>query len=80
MHILMKKRKKSCQWFLCAIGLALIPPYLVEKAWAEAMNDSTSDYVSSIKFNNYIVCTYVDCTSSLHLWNVLLIIFQSYGR
>ena len=45
----------------------------MEKAWTEAMNEYTSDHVSSIKFNDYIASTYVDCTSShypLHLWNV----------
>ena len=37
------------------------------------MNQYTPDHVSSTKFNDYIVSTYVDCTSShypLHLWNV----------
>ena len=68
-----EEKKKGRQWFLCAIGLALIPPHLVEKAWTEAMDEYTPDHVSSIKFNDYIVSTYVDCTSSrypLHLWNV----------
>ncbi|CAF4475684.1 unnamed protein product [Rotaria sp. Silwood2] len=68
-----EEKKKASTWFLCAIGLALIPRNLVEKTWTEAMDEYTPNHVSSIKFNDYMVSTYVDCTSSrfpLNLWNV----------
>ncbi|CAF1496921.1 unnamed protein product [Rotaria sordida] len=55
------------------ICLALIPRHLVEKTWTEAMDEYTPNHVASIKFNDYMVSTYVDCISSrfrLNLWNV----------
>ncbi|CAF1538322.1 unnamed protein product, partial [Adineta steineri] len=58
---------------MAAIGLALIPPNLVEKTWIEAMDEKTPTHRSSVKFNDYMVSTYVDITSSrypMELWNV----------
>lgn len=66
-------RKKAKEWLLAAIGLALIPPNLIEKTWTEAMDEITPDHRSSVKFNDYMVSTYVDITSSrysIELWNV----------
>ncbi|CAM2724926.1 unnamed protein product [Rotaria socialis] len=68
-----EEKRKGSQWFLCAIGLALIPVHLVEKTWAEAMDEHTPNHRSSVKFNDYIVSTYVDRTSCRYpvtLWNV----------
>ncbi|CAF4332865.1 unnamed protein product [Rotaria socialis] len=66
-------RKNAKDWFMAAIGLALIPPNLVEKTWIEAMDEKTPTHRSSVKFNDYMVSTYVDITSSrypMELWNV----------
>ena len=71
--VLTEEQKKGTNWFLCAIGLALVPPFLVEKVWAEAIDDFTPEHQSSIKFNDYMVSTYVDVTSNrfpVGLWNV----------
>ena len=35
------ERKRADHWFLDAIGLALIPSELVERTWAEAMDEYT---------------------------------------
>ncbi|CAF1997537.1 unnamed protein product [Rotaria magnacalcarata] len=35
-------RKDTKEWFLAAIGLALIPPNLVEKIWTEAMDEKNA--------------------------------------
>ena len=32
-----EERKSARDWFLAAVGLALIPPSLIEKTWAAAM-------------------------------------------
>ncbi|UJR34269.1 hypothetical protein I4U23_021673 [Adineta vaga] len=48
----------------------LIPSYLVEKTWVEAIDEYTPDHSSSITFNDYIVSTYVDCTSSRYPINL----------
>ncbi|CAF1549953.1 unnamed protein product [Adineta ricciae] len=66
-------KKKANQWFLSAIGLALIPPNIIENTWTMAMDESTPDHHSSIKFNDYLVSTYVDSSSSrfhFNTWNV----------
>ena len=74
--------KKATQWFLWAIDLLLIALHLVKKTWTNTMDEYTPNYVSGVNFNDYLVSTYVDRTSSLypiHLWNqivLLLIIFQ----
>ncbi|CAF3003323.1 unnamed protein product [Rotaria socialis] len=63
----------SNDWFLCAIGLALIPQHLVERIWTDATDESTPHHHSSVKFNDYLVSTYVDsssCRYPIHLWNV----------
>ncbi|CAF4431548.1 unnamed protein product [Rotaria sp. Silwood2] len=68
-----EEKMKSTKWFLCAIGLALIPPHLVEKTWAEVMDEYTPSHRSAIKFNDYMVSTYVDlssCRFPVNLWNV----------
>ncbi|CAF4355042.1 unnamed protein product [Rotaria magnacalcarata] len=65
-------RKDTKEWFLAAIGLALIPPNLVEKIWTEAMDEKMPSHRSCVKFNDYMVSTYVDITSPrypIELWN-----------
>ncbi len=52
---LIRKRKNANQWFLCAIGLALIPPHLVGKTWTEPMDEYIPSHRSSITFNDYSV-------------------------
>ena len=67
------EKKRADHWFLAAIGLALIPPELVERTWAEAMDEYTLEHVSAIKFNDYLVSTYVDSSSARYhseIWNV----------
>ena len=67
------EKKRADHWFLAAIGLAMIPPELVERTWAEFMNEYTPEHVSAIKFNNYLVSTYVDSSSARYhseIWNV----------
>ena len=68
-----KKRKKANERFLSAIGLALIPRNLIERTWTTAMYDLTPDHHNANAFNDYLVSTYVDTSSSrFHLssWNV----------
>ena len=67
------EKKRADHWFLAAIGLALIPPELVERTWAEVMDEYTPKHVSAIKFNDYLVSTYVDSSSARYhseIWNV----------
>lgn len=78
-----EEMKKETKWFLCAIGLALVPPHLVEKIWTEAMDDFTPTHHSAVKFNDYMVSTYVDITSSrysMDLWNVNDAIINKFPR
>ena len=68
-----EERRKASHWFLCAIGLALIPPSLVGNTWITAMDENTPNHGAGVKFNDYIVSTYVDNSSSrypIDLWNV----------
>ena len=68
-----EERKNAREWFLAAVGLALIPPSLIEKTWTAAMDEKTPTHRSSVKFNDYMVSNYVDSTSSLYSiesWNV----------
>ena len=81
--VLTEEQKKGTSWFLSAIGLALVPSFLVEKIWAETMDEFTPEHQSSIKFNDYMVSTYVDVTSSrfsLDLWNVNDAIIKKFPR
>ena len=67
------EKKRADHWFLAAIGLALIPPELVERTWEEVMDEYTPKHVSAIKFNDYLVSTYVDSSSARYhseIWNV----------
>ena len=57
-------RKNTRDWFLVAVGLALIPSGLIEKTWTTAMDEKRPTHRSSVKFNDYMVSTYVDITSS----------------
>ena len=57
------EKKRADHWFLAPIGLALIPPELVESTWAEVMDEYTPEHVTAIKFNDYLVSTYVDSSS-----------------
>ena len=68
-----EERKNAEDWFLAAVGLALIPPSLIEKTWTAAMDGKTLTHCSSVKFNDYMVSNYVDSTLScysIELWNV----------
>ena len=73
MDISSDEKKRADHWFLAAIGLALIPPELVERTWAEVTDEYTPEHVSAIKFNDYLVSTYVDSSSACYhseIWNV----------
>ena len=59
-----EERKSARDWFLAAVGLALIPPSLIEKSWTAAMDEKTPTHRSSVKFNDYMLSNYVDSTSS----------------
>ena len=68
-----EERKNARDWFLAAVGLALIPPSLIDKTWTAAMEEKTPTHRSSVKFNDYMVSNYVDSTSShysIELWNI----------
>ncbi|CAF1281295.1 unnamed protein product [Rotaria sordida] len=66
--------KKADHWLLGAIGLALIPPSLVETTWVSLMDEYTpNDYHTASQFNNFMVSTYVENGSarfSVDIWNV----------
>ncbi|CAM2715360.1 unnamed protein product [Rotaria socialis] len=68
-----EEKKRADHWFLAAIGLALIPPELVERTWMEVMDEYTPEHASATKFNDYLVSTYVDSSSARYhtkIWNV----------
>ncbi|CAF1344574.1 unnamed protein product [Rotaria sordida] len=66
-------KKRADHWFLAAVGLALIPPSLVESVWTEAMDAYTPESRNAEEFNDYIVENYV-CQESarftVDIWNV----------
>jgi len=68
------EHKKADHWILGAIGLALIPPTLVETTWVNLMDEYTPDeYHVASRFNDYLVSTYVENGSarfSKDIWNV----------
>jgi len=68
------EHKKADHWILGAIGLALIPPTLVETTWVNLMDEYTpDDYRAASQFNDYMVSTYVENGSarfSTDIWNV----------
>ena len=69
----MKKEKNARDWFLVAVGLALIPSTLIQKTCTAAMDEKTPTHRSSVKFNDYVVSNYADSSSSpysIELWNV----------
>jgi hypothetical protein len=78
------ERRKSAQyWFNGGIGLALVPPALVESIWIDIMDTYTPDVQGATQFNDYIVDTYVDRSSSLFstdLWNVHTLIEKRLPR
>ena len=77
------ERKCADHWFLAAIGLALIPSELVEHTWAEVMDEYTPEHVSAIKFNDYLVSTYVDSSSASYhseIWNVHELLVNKLSR
>jgi hypothetical protein len=59
---------------LGAIGLALIPPTLVESTWVSLMDEYTPDgYDTATQFNDFMVSTYVENGSArfgIDLWSV----------
>ncbi|CAF1358504.1 unnamed protein product [Rotaria magnacalcarata] len=61
-------------WLLGAIGLALIPPPLVETTWVSLMDEYTpNDHETASEFNDYMVSTYVENGSARFgsdMWNV----------
>ncbi len=68
-----EQRKSAQDCFNGAIGLALIPPSLIESTWIDIMDTYTPEGQGPI----YIVETYVDRGSSLFsidLWNVNILI------
>jgi hypothetical protein len=68
-----EEKKRADHWYLAAIGLALIPPELVQRTWMEVMDEYTPEHVSATKFNDYLVSTYVDRSSARYhaeIWNV----------
>lgn len=77
------ERSKAANWFYAAVGLALIPPSLVADTWVQAMDDFTPDNPSAIKFNDYLVSTYIDsscCQYEISIWNVHDAIVQNLPR
>jgi hypothetical protein len=68
------EHKKTDHWILGAIGLALIPPTLVETTWVSLMDEYTPDnYSTASQFNDYMVSTYVEDGSArlnMDMWNV----------
>ncbi|CAF1414934.1 unnamed protein product [Rotaria sordida] len=66
-------KKRADHWFLAAVGLALIPPSLVESVWTEAMDAYTPESRNAEEFNDYMVENYV-CQESarftVDIWNV----------
>ena len=42
------EKKRADHWFLAAIGLALIPPELVERTWPEVMDEYPREHVTSM--------------------------------
>jgi len=67
------EHKKADHWILGAIGLALIPPTLVETTWVNLMDEYTpDDYRAASQFNDYMVSTYVENGSarfSTDIWS-----------
>jgi hypothetical protein len=78
-----EQRKNARDWFNGALGLALIPPTLIQDTWVDIMDHYTPDHVGGIAFNDYIVSTYVDYTSARFLqdgWNFFDEIIQNFPR
>ncbi|CAF3408245.1 unnamed protein product [Rotaria socialis] len=68
------EHKKADHWLLDAIGLALIPPSLVETTWVSLMDEYTpNDHQTASEFNDYMVSTYIENGSARFgsdMWNV----------
>ena len=79
-----EENKKADHWIQGAIGLALIPPTLVERTWVSLMDEYTPDgYDTASQFNDYMVSTYVENGSArfgVDLWNVYDAIENHYPR
>ena len=78
-----EQRKSAQFWFNGAVGLALIPPNLVEGTWTDIMDAYTPDVPGATQFNDYIVDTYVDRSSSIFstdLWNVHTLVEEKQPR
>ena len=56
--------KNARDWFNGALGLALIPPTLIQNTWVDLMDHYTPDNSGGTMFNDYIVSTYVDSSSA----------------
>jgi hypothetical protein len=68
-----EEKEKASKWFSAAVGLALIPPALVESVWTDVMGNYTPESPAAQEFNDYMVDNYV-CQQSarfcIELWNV----------
>jgi hypothetical protein len=68
------EHKKADNWIQGAIGLALIPPTLVETTWVQLMDEYTpNEHRTATEFNDYLVSTYVQDGSArfdVDIWNV----------
>jgi hypothetical protein len=77
------QRKKAEHWFLGAVGLALIPPSLVESTWVTLMDEYTPDDHRAPQFNDYLVSTYVESGSArfdVDIWNMYYSILNRLPR
>ncbi|CAF4710724.1 unnamed protein product, partial [Rotaria sp. Silwood2] len=78
-----EQREHSGYWFNGAIGLALIPPQLIQNTWVDLMDNFTPDTAGGTAFNDYIVSTYIDYSSArfiCDLWNVHSEIVERFPR
>jgi len=78
-----EQHTNATNWFNGAVGLALIPPHLVQNTCVDLMDNYTVDEPGGDKFNDYLVTTYVDYSSArfkYDLWNVYHEIIARYPR
>ena len=78
-----EQRKSAQYWFNGAIYLAVIQSNFVESTWTDIMDTYTPDVQGATQFNDYIVDTYVDRSSSLFstdLWNVHTLVEEKQPR
>jgi len=56
--------KAARGWFNGALDLALIPPTLIQNTWVDLTDNYTPDHDNATTFNDYIVSTYIDYSST----------------